>query len=59
MLPGADGPESVLYPDVRHEFVVDETPTAPGRTESAASGSYGNFQKVPKHYIQFFRIYYA
>ena len=42
MLPGADGPESVLYPDVRHEFVVDETPTAPGRTESAASGSYEN-----------------
>jgi hypothetical protein len=42
VLPGADGSGSALYPDVRQEFVVEEAPTAPGRTESEASGSYEN-----------------
>jgi hypothetical protein len=31
-----------LYPDVRQEFAMEEVPTAPGRAESEASGSYVN-----------------
>jgi hypothetical protein len=39
---GARGFENPLYPDVRQEFATEEEPTAPGCTESAASGSYVN-----------------
>jgi hypothetical protein len=39
---GARGLENPLYPDVRQEFDMEEVPTAPGRTESEASGSYVN-----------------
>jgi hypothetical protein len=39
---GARGLENPLYPDVRQEFATEEEPTAPGRTESEASGSYVN-----------------
>jgi hypothetical protein len=42
VIPGVGGSGSALYPDVRQEFVVEEAPTAPGRTESEASGSYAN-----------------
>jgi hypothetical protein len=38
----ASGLENPLYPDVRQEFAMEEEPTAPGRTESEASGSYAN-----------------
>jgi hypothetical protein len=41
-IPGTDGLETPLYPDVRQEFATEEAPTAPGRTESEASGSYAN-----------------
>jgi hypothetical protein len=41
-IPGAGGLENPLYPDVRQEFATEEEPTAPGRTESEASGSYAN-----------------
>jgi hypothetical protein len=41
-IPGVGGLENPLYPDVRHEFATEEEPTAPGRTESEASGSYAN-----------------
>jgi hypothetical protein len=39
---GASRLENPLYPDVRQEFATEEEPTAPGRTESEASGSYVN-----------------
>jgi hypothetical protein len=39
---GVRGLENPLYPDVRQEFAIEEEPTAPGRTESEASGSYVN-----------------
>jgi hypothetical protein len=39
---GASGLENPLYPDVRQELAMEEEPTAPGRTESEASGSYAN-----------------
>jgi hypothetical protein len=38
----ARGLENPLYPHVRQEFTKEEEPTAPGRTESEASGSYAN-----------------
>jgi hypothetical protein len=41
-VPGTSGLGNPLYPDVRQEFAVEEAPTAPGRTESEASGSYAN-----------------
>jgi hypothetical protein len=41
-IPGVGGLENFLYPDVRQEFATEEEPTAPGRTESEASGSYAN-----------------
>jgi hypothetical protein len=39
---GARGLGNPLYPDVRQKFATEEEPTAPGRTESEASGSYAN-----------------
>jgi hypothetical protein len=42
MSAGARGLENPLYPDVRQEFATEEEPTAPGRTELEASGSYVN-----------------
>jgi hypothetical protein len=39
---GASGLENPLYPDVRQEFATEGEPTAPGRTELEASGSYVN-----------------
>jgi hypothetical protein len=39
---GAKGLENPLYPDVGQEFAMEEVPTAPGRTESEASGNYVN-----------------
>jgi hypothetical protein len=41
-IPGAGRLENPLYPHVRQEFATEEELTAPGRTESEASGSYAN-----------------